>query len=132
MKKQFFLMAAATMLAALSMTLFATPALAQTGTVKGVALDEQGQPLTGAVVEMQNLDNGQKYHLKVDKKGNFFSIGVAYGKYNMQLMKDGKQLYSYNKITVRPSDDNIFDFKLNEIRKAEETGQPLSGPPGTV
>src|SRR5216684_5550111 len=122
MKKQFFLMAAATMLAALSMTLFATPALAQTGTVKGVALDEQGQPMVGAVVEMQNLDNGQKYHLKVDKKGNFLSIGVAYGKYNVQLMKDGKQQYNYNGFPVHPGDDNVIDFKMNEIRKAAETG----------
>ena len=39
------------------------------GTVKGTCRDAQGNPVADAVVVWTNLDNGQKYTLKTNKKG---------------------------------------------------------------
>ena len=39
------------------------------------------------VVVYANLDNGQKYTLKTNKKGEYFSLGITPGKYNVTLYK---------------------------------------------
>ncbi len=39
------------------------------------------------VVLWANLDNGQKYTLKTNKKGEYFSLGITPGKYNVTLYK---------------------------------------------
>src|ERR1700692_1320007 len=58
------------------------------GTVKGVCKDAQGNPIADGVVVYANQDNGQKYTLKTNKKGEYFSLGVAPGKYNVTLYKN--------------------------------------------
>jgi len=50
------------------------------GTVKGVCKDQQGNPIADGVVVYSNLDNGQKYVLKTNKKGEYFSLGLTPGK----------------------------------------------------
>ena len=53
------------------------PVFAQaTGTVKGVCKDMEGKPIVGANVEWVNTDNGRKYNLKTNKKGEYFSLGI--------------------------------------------------------
>src|ERR1700752_4859642 len=52
------------------------------GTVKGVCKDAQGNPIADVVVAYNNLDNGQKYALKTNKKGEYFSLGLTPGTYN--------------------------------------------------
>src|ERR1051326_9430842 len=56
--------------------------------VAGKAIDQQGQPITGAQVQMVSEDTGQKMTTKTDKNGNFFQIGVNPGKYKITLVKD--------------------------------------------
>ena len=71
------------------------PGFAQaTGTVKGVCLDMEGKPIAGANLEWINTDNGRKYNLKTNKKGEYFSLGIETGKYKVTLTQDGKQLDS--------------------------------------
>ena len=53
--------------------------------VKGQVTDQEGKPMVGAKIEMKNLENGQKYNLKTDKKGQFFSIGVSSGHYDITV-----------------------------------------------
>ena len=56
-------------------------ALAQnTGTVKGVCKDVEGKPIAGAEVEWLNQENGRKYELKTNNKGEYFSLGISPGK----------------------------------------------------
>src|SRR5260370_31741094 len=57
------------------------------GTVKGVVKDVQGNPIVDAVVLFANQNNGQKYPLRTNKKGEYFSLGVAPGKYLVTLYK---------------------------------------------
>ena len=80
-----------------------------TGTVKGVAKDAQGNPIAGATVEWHNTDNGRRYTLKTNKKGEYFSLGIEPGKYQVTLSIDGKQVDSVNNFPVQV-DENTLDF----------------------
>src|SRR5207253_6723743 len=85
MKRQFILFVLAAMIAALCLP----PVFAQaTGTVKGVCTDVEGKPIAGATVEYRSVETGRKYALKTNNKGEFFSLGVAPGKYNVALIKE--------------------------------------------
>src|SRR2546423_6779162 len=87
-------------------------ALAQ---VQGKAKDPQGQPLVGASIEFQNMENGQKHTLKTDKNGSYFSVGIETGTYKVSLIQDGKVLFFFNKVPVHLNPDNtpnVVDFDL--------------------
>jgi putative cell wall-binding protein len=78
MKKHLAILLTTILAAALS----APVAFAQaSGTVKGTCKDPQGNPIADAVVVWTNQDNGQKYTLKTNKKGEYFSLGLTPGKY---------------------------------------------------
>jgi tetratricopeptide (TPR) repeat protein len=101
------------------------------GTVKGVCKDANGNPLPDAVVVWANQDNGQKYTLKTNKKGEYFSLGLAPGTYNVMLYKNAddakanKELFHFTKFQVA-LEENTLDFDLK--KQAEETakGQGLT------
>lgn len=76
-------------------TVLAVPvALAQmTGSVTGVCKDENGNPIAGATVEYENTANGRKYTVKTNKKGEYFSLGIEPGPYNVLITSaDGKPI----------------------------------------
>ena len=101
------------------------------GTVKGVCKDAQGNPFADAVVVYANQDNGQKYTLKTNKKGEYFSLGIAPGHYNVTLYKTpddakaNKEVFHFNRFQVG-LDESTLDFDLK--KQAEETakGQGLT------
>src|SRR6202000_467849 len=95
MKQRFLLSAAIILLAGA----FSQIALAQT-TVRGVCTDVDGKPLTGGVVHLADVDTGRKYDLKTNANGEYFSLGIAFGKYNATLLKDGKELFHINGLQV--------------------------------
>jgi len=115
----------------LTVGLFAPALFAQQGTVKGVCKDAQGNPLVDAVVVWTNLDNGQKYQLKTNKKGEYFSLGLTAGKYNVTLyksaddLKAGKEVFHQNGYQVQ-LDENPLDFDLKKEQEATAKGQGLS------
>lgn len=104
------------MLAVLAAALMVPAAWSQSmATVKGKCLDVSGKPIVGATVEYANQDTGQKYNLKTNKKGEFFSLGVAPGKYKVSLIQDGKVLFYFNGVQVQlGQDENVTDFNLQK------------------
>jgi tetratricopeptide (TPR) repeat protein len=102
------------------------PVFAQSGTVKGACKDAQGNPITDAIVVYANLDNGQKYNLKTNKSGEYFSLGITPGTYVVTLyksadeMKANKELFHFNKFQVK-LDENVLDFDLKQ--QAVETAK---------
>lgn len=86
-------------------------------TVRGVCTDVDGKPLTGAVVHLADVDTGRKYDLKTNGKGEYFSLGIAAGKYNATLMKDGKEVFHVNGVQVG-ADEVIQDFDLRKALAA--------------
>src|ERR1700757_3865656 len=101
------------------------------GTVKGVCKDAQGNPIADGVVVYSNLDNGQKYVLKTNKKGEYFSLGLTPGKYNVSLYKNadeqkaGKELFHTNGFPVA-LDENTLDFDLKKTAEESAKGVGLT------
>jgi len=101
------------------------------GTVKGVCKDAQGNPIVDGVVVFANLDNGQKYALKTNKKGEYFSLGVAAGRYLVTLYKSAddakanKELFHVNGFQVQ-LDENNLDFDMKKQTEEAAKGQGLT------
>ena len=111
------------MLFAFLIAIHATPSLAQNGTVQGVCRDAQGTPVDSATVTWQNKDNGQKYTLKTNKEGKYFSLGITPGAYNVTLNKDGKVLDSVSNFHVGLDVNNLdFDLKKSQEDTAKQKG----------
>ncbi len=128
MKKHFAIL----LFVILALGLCVPPAAAQTsGTVKGVAKDNQGNPIADAVVVWTNMDNGQKYTIKTNKKGEYFSLGLTPGKYlatlykNADDVKAGKELDHVKGFPVQ-MDENTLDFDLKKDTENAAKGQGLT------
>lgn len=66
----------------------AAPAFAQTGQVRGVITDAQGNPVDGAKVVLQNADNGAPpMTTKSNKKGEYMQVGLTPGHYKITVSK---------------------------------------------
>jgi tetratricopeptide (TPR) repeat protein len=115
---------AVSVLLAFALGLCVPPVLAQaTGTVKGVCKDMDGKPIVGATVEWFNTENGRKYTLKTNKKGEYFSLGIDPGKYRVTLSQDGKELDKVNGYAVGVDDMTLdFDLKASQTQAAQQQG----------
>ncbi|PYX44713.1 MAG: hypothetical protein DMG83_12565, partial [Acidobacteria bacterium] len=116
-----------TLLVALVLGLCVPPMFAQaTGTVKGVCRDAEGKPITDGTVEWLSMDTGRKYTLKLNKKGEYFSLGIAPGKYKVTLLgPDGKEMYHMSGIPVG-LDELTQDIDLKKEAAAQAQGQGLT------
>jgi len=114
-------------LIALVLGLWVSPVFAQaTGSVKGVAKDAQGKVITSGTVEWLSLDTGRKYELKLNKKGEYFSLGIAPGKYKVTLFgPDQKELFHFGGVQVG-LDEVDLDFDLQKEAQSAAQGQGLS------
>src|SRR5580765_8319465 len=129
MKKHFAIFLIAVLAAALCVPV----AFAQaSGTVKGTCRDAQGTPIADAIVLFTNLDNGQKYTLKTNKKGEYFSLGLTPGKYNVQVFKnadDQKANTAFDLVKgyqVQLGDNDALDFDVKKRAKQEAKGEGLT------
>jgi tetratricopeptide (TPR) repeat protein len=114
------------MLFALAVGLSASLALAQsTGSVRGVCKDFDGKPIVQGEVEWYGTETGRKYTLKTNNKGEYFSLGIAPGKYNVKLSKDGKELFHFNGIPVG-LDEAALDFDLKKEQENAAKGQGVT------
>ncbi len=114
------------LLLVLAVGLSAPFAFAQnTGSVKGICKDVEGKPIAQAEVEWTGTETGHKYNLKTNNKGEYFSLGIAPGKYNVKLSKDGKELWHFNGLTVG-MDEMTLDFDLKKEMANAAKGQGMS------
>ena len=116
-----------TVLVALVLGLCVPPVFAQaTGSVKGVCRDVEGKLITEGTVEWLSLDTGRKYTLKLNKKGEYFSLGISPGKYKATLYgPDGKEFFHFAGIQVG-LDELVQDFDLKKETSAAAQGQGLT------
>jgi tetratricopeptide (TPR) repeat protein len=114
------------LLVAVIVGLCASPVFAQaTGTVKGVCKDTEGKPIANAIVEWTSNETGRKYSLKTNNKGEYFSLGISPGKYNIKLLQDGKEIFHFTNVTVT-LDENTLDFDLKKELASQAAGQGMS------
>jgi tetratricopeptide (TPR) repeat protein len=122
MRKYFIL----SLLVVLAVGISAPLAFAQTtGTVKGTCKDIEGKPITQAEVSWTGTESGHVYKLKTNNKGEYFSLGIVPGKYNVELSKDGKHIYSFSNVPVGV-DEVVQDFDLKKEQTAAMQGQGMS------
>src|SRR5260370_2721406 len=89
-------------------------ALAQTTvTVKGTCKDSEGKPIAQAEVEWTGVESGHTYKLKTNNKGEYFSLGIVPGKYNVKFPKDGKELFHFSNVPVG-LDEVVMDLDLKK------------------
>lgn len=110
-----------------------SPGFAQTsGSVKGVCKDTDGKPVSGGVVIFANQDTGQKFTLNTNAKGEYFSLGISPGSYNVTLYKTAddakanKELFHVNKFPVTLS-ENTLDFDLK--KEMDQAAKALAANP---
>jgi tetratricopeptide (TPR) repeat protein len=128
MKKHLGLM----LFAVLALALCVPPVFAQaSGSVKGICKDLEGKPVAGGVVVFENLDNGQKYALKTNGKGEYFSLGLSPGKYKVTLFKTpedqkaAKEMYHVGGFPVQLGENNL-DLDLQKEQQNSAKGQGLT------
>lgn len=122
MRKYFIL----PLLLSLAVGISAPLAFAQTtGTVKGVCKDTEGKPFAQAEVDWTGTESGHVYKLKTNNKGEYFSLGIVPGKYNVQLSKDGKEIFHFNNVSVG-LDETDLDFDLKKERAGAIQGEGLT------
>lgn len=107
-------------MAALVLALLVPAAWAQTGSIKGTIIDENGKPIPDAHIEMVGKETGRKYNLKSNAKGEIFSLGIAPGSYDITVTNAGGQLLTkYTNFPVR-LDENRLDIDMKKERAAAQ------------
>jgi len=128
MKKHF----AIVLITVFSAILYTPVVFAQaSGTVKGECKDAQGNPVADAIVVYVNLDNGQKYTLKTNKKGEYFSLGLTAGKYNVSLYKNADDMKANKPLDFVKGfpvslDENTLNFNQKEQQEKQARGEGLT------
>jgi tetratricopeptide (TPR) repeat protein len=119
--------------AVLFLALLTGLAAAQTTSIKGKVTDREGKPMEGAKVTFKSLDDGTKYELKVNKKGEYFSLGIKPGTYDITLSKDGQQVFTLSKVPVTfdETKNNIdIDLRKEQGAVGGASGQAGGAPAG--
>lgn len=114
------------LLLVLAVGLSAPLAFAQNmGAVKGICKDVEGKPIAQAEVQWTGTETGHKYNLKTNNKGEYFSLGIVPGKYDVKLVKDGKELWHFNGV-YKGLDETTLDFDLKKEMANAAQGQGMS------
>src|SRR3954462_3015334 len=110
---------------AAGMALLAGSAFAQITTIEGIAKDPTGKPIEKAEIQIVRTDIKGSYKTKTDKKGHYLYMGLPMGKYNVDVLVDGKVLDAMKGVSTRPGDPIPvnFDLKATQADKAQQQAQ---------
>ncbi|HEY4361982.1 MAG TPA: carboxypeptidase regulatory-like domain-containing protein [Bryobacteraceae bacterium] len=114
--------------------LFAAAAVAQTASIEGDVKGEDGKPVVGAIIKIDQLDIKGSYKVKTDKKGHYFQGGLRIaGTFLVTVEVNGKDVDQINGVRPNggsPADVN-FDLKAAAARAAAAAAaNPNGGAPG--
>ena len=85
----------------------ASPALAQTGQIRGKIVDAENKPVEGAKVTLQAVDTNTKFELKSKKNGEYMQIGIPPGNYKITAEKDGLSATKSQRISLDMAEVNL-------------------------
>ena len=114
--------------AALLVTLLASSAIAQTGSLRGKVIDETGQGIRDAMVFIERIGVRGNYKVKTNKRGNYFHAGLPLGDYNVRLEINSKPVYSINGYRLKLGEEKPLNFDLGEIKREAQATQQAGGP----
>ncbi len=104
-----------------------------TGRLDGWVKDEKGQPVEGAVVQMtmENRSGGPK--AKTNKKGYWAILGIAGGKWNMDISAAGFELKKLSVPVSEASRTPAMEIQLKaEVAQAAPGGQGVAAAPSAT
>jgi tetratricopeptide (TPR) repeat protein len=99
-------------------------AFAQRVAIRG-KVTEAGTPIQGAEVQLYNKENGQKYTMKTDKKGEYMNIGIQYGVYDLTVLVNGQVRYK-DGINMNGDQDRDIDLKKEAAAAQERAEKELT------
>ncbi len=119
----------------LGLAVAASPALAQTGQVKGKVLDVKNQPVEKAQVTIEAIDGmGRKFNVPTNKKGEYIQIGLPPGQYRITATKDGLKDMQEHRVGLDVVEANFTlraataaDMSPEERKKAEAKNAAIRG-----
>jgi tetratricopeptide (TPR) repeat protein len=111
-------------LAAMVAALWVPVAWGQTTTIKGYVHDVEGKPVPGATIQLTSAETGRKYELKTNNKGEYFSLGVGSGRYDLTVSKDGRQLWKLSGVPIQLGDENVYNIDLKKEQAAQQATLP--------
>ena len=121
MKRRLILCVLAAMMAALG----APAAWGQFTSIRGFVHDVKGEPVAGAVLQFTNRENGRKYEVKTNNKGEYNTLGITSGRYDLLVSKDGQQLWKITGIAITLDDKgNIVNVDLKKEQAAVQAELP--------
>ena len=92
----------------LGLAVVSSPAVAQTGQVKGKVLDAKSQPVEGVQVTIEATDGmGRKFNVKTNRRGEYVQIGLPPGQYKITATKDSLSAMEERKIGLDPLEINL-------------------------
>jgi tetratricopeptide (TPR) repeat protein len=91
----------------LGLATVASPALAQTGQIRGKIVDAENKPVEGAKVTLQAVDTNTKFELKTKKNGEYMQIGIPPGNYKITAEKDGLSATKSQRISLDMAEVNL-------------------------
>lgn len=105
----------------IGLALFAAPATAQVGQVRGKVVDEAGNPVPDATVLLE-FEGGvtRKFELKTNKKGEFLQVGLQPGPYKVTASKEGYRPSAVNIRANLGETTEIPDIKIMTAKAAAE------------
>ena len=72
---------------AIGLAIVAAPVSAQTGSIKGKVVDQQGNPVDGAKITLYNQNTNRTLETKSNKKGEYIQVGLTPAKYKVTASK---------------------------------------------
>ncbi len=111
----------------LGLAVASSPALAQTGQVKGKVVDVKNQPVEKAQVTIEAIDGmGRKFNVSTNRKGEYIQIGLPPGQYRITATKDALKDIQEHRIGLDAVEANFTlraataaDMSPEERKKAE-------------
>lgn len=119
----------------LGLAVVVSPALAQTGQVKGKVVDVKNQPVEKAQVTIEATDGmGRKFNVTTNRRGEYIQIGLPPGQYKITAAKDGLTDVHEQRIGLDAAEVNLTlrpgtaaDMSPEERKKAEAKNAAIRG-----
>lgn len=106
-----------------SLLLFTGLSPAQTSSLAGKVIGEDGQPLRGALIRIERKDIRGNYKVKTNKKGEYFHAGLPLGTYKVTLEVEGKPRDAVDNVRTHLGDPTEINFNLQDLRRKQEAMQ---------
>ena len=108
------------LIATAAVAFFSLVAAAQTVSIAGNVIGEDGKPAVGAQVRIDRVDIKGTYKVKTDKKGHYIYAGLPLGgNFTVSLERDGKDLDQTKGVRPRGGDPAEVNFDLSKIAKGQ-------------